>query len=205
MSRFFSTEELAALERAVKEAEAGTSGQIVLVVAERSSRYAWRRAVATFVVVVTLSILLYLGVPGLDAGLILVGQVVAAPLLWLLLGLRPLLLALVPDDVEQAAVDTRARVAFVDHRVFDTREHAGVLVFLSLLERRVQVLVDSEVPPALAKRCAEVIVDGMRAGRAAEAVREAILDLGQELRRLFPSTSARGDGLADEVRVERRR
>lgn len=186
-ARVFSDEDLAAIERTVQDAEARTASQIVVVVAERSSRYFAHRAVAAFSVVVALALLVYLLFPVVSPGLILTGEVLLAPLLWLLFGARPLLLALVPDDFEQAEVEARAKVAFVDHRVFDTEGHAGVLLYLSLFEHRVEVLADTGVPPRLVQRSAATVVDGMRAGRPAAAVCAAVEELGDELSRLFPT------------------
>ena len=205
LGRALSDPDRAAIERAVAEAEARTSAQIVVVVADRSSSYFAHRAVAAFASAVALSLLVYLLVPVVNAGLVLVGQLVMTPLLWLLFGARPLLLPIVPDDTEQDQVAERAKLAFVDHRVFDTQSHAGVLLFVSLLEHRVHVLADTEVPPHIAQRCAQTLLESMRQGALAAAIEKAIFELGSQLQERFPKAAPDGAGLPDEVRIERDR
>lgn len=94
---------------------------------------------------------------------------------------------LTPDEVLDAQVDLAARAAFLEHEVFATRDRTGVLLFLSLLEHRVVVLADSGVEavvePGEWQGIVDRVVAGIRAGRACDALVEAIGRCGDVLAR----------------------
>ncbi|MCH8123651.1 MAG: hypothetical protein IH853_11065 [Bacteroidetes bacterium] len=188
MPKIFSEKELAAVEAAVKEAEKLTSGEIVPFILKRSSSYpvaSWRGG-AIF------------GLGGLMAVLIL-GQLYAGwSLGWLftvggtgsaalvLAALGVLLVRSIPA-VERffagaasmtRAVRDRSMRAFVEEEVFDTRERTGILIFVSLFERRVEVVGDSginaRVDPDDWVHVVEDILMGVREGQMAEGFVKAI-------------------------------
>jgi len=94
---------------------------------------------------------------------------------------------LTSDDEIELRVERAARSAFLDHEVFATRDRSGVLLFLSLLERRVVVLgdvgVDAVVEPGEWAEIVAGIVAGIRAGRPADALIEAVERCGVLLER----------------------
>ena len=85
-------------------------------------------------------------------------------------------------EVRQRAVE-----AFVEHEVFATRERTGVLIFLSLFERRVVVLGDSginaRVKPGEWDGIVAGIVAGIKRGQPGQALVEAIGRCGELLQR----------------------
>jgi putative membrane protein len=207
LAAFFSESDLRRIDAAVRDAEARSRGEIVVVAAPASGDYpgaAWTGAC--------------LGALGSLLALVLVHWLgdfwgVGSPL-WTLLaaaggagggylaaaGSNSLKRLLVPDAVLERQVDLAARAAFLDHEVFATRDRSGVLLYLSLFEHRVEVLADSGVEAVveLGEWDAIVagIVRGIKEGRATDALLEAIGRCGEILDRR--GLERRGDD-ADEL------
>lgn len=92
---------------------------------------------------------------------------------------------LVPASVLDRRVEARAAEAFVAHEVFATRARSGILVLVARFEHRVVVLADSGVHGKVARErwneLAREIAAGMRSGRAADALRLAVVRCGELL------------------------
>ncbi len=212
----FSAADLDRIRRAVEEAEGRTAGEIVPYVVARSDEY--RQGIWTAAT---------LGALG--------GALLAAAALWALdlwgapgpvwTALPPALgaalgyfaafvsprlrRALVPDEVIELRTGRRASQAFLEEEVFSTRERTGILIFLSLLERRVVVLGDSginaRVEPGEWREIVDGIVAGIRRGEPAAALVEAISACGGLLERRGVERRADDrDELGDELRTRDR-
>lgn len=85
-------------------------------------------------------------------------------------------------------VASRAAQAFAMHRVWDTEDNTGVLIFLAWAEREVRILADrglaEKVSAAEWARWCEAISAGCRAGRPAPALVTTIRQIGERLRRM---------------------
>ena len=83
------------------------------------------------------------------------------------------------------AVRDRSVRAFVEEEVFNTRERTGILIFISLLERRVEVVGDSGinalVNPEDWAHVVEDILRGVRSGTMTDGIVKAIDRCGQLL------------------------
>lgn len=83
-------------------------------------------------------------------------------------------------------VRQRAEKAFLDEEVFDTRARTGILIFLSIAERRALILADSGinkvVPQATWQQLIDELVAGVARGEATEAVCRSIEHCGSVLR-----------------------
>lgn len=213
-SSLFSESDLRRIEEAVRDAEALSRGEIVTAAVPASGRYAgavWTgaclgslTALLALVVVHWLGDLWGLGSP-LWALLAAGGGAVAGYLA--VAASDALKRLLTSDEVMARQVDLAARAAFVDHEVFATRDRSGVLIFLSLLEHRVEVLADSgidaHVEPGEWDGIVAGIVRGIREGRAADALVEAVGRCGEILdRRGLERRAADVDDLADGLRWE---
>jgi putative membrane protein len=212
--RFFSQADLDAIQAAVREAEGRTSGEIVPYVVERSDEYpttAWKGAAlgALLGPMVALAIHRWTDVWGWPLGLWIA---LPAPLG----GAIGYLLALI-DSVRrwmagEHTLDARARrraaVAFLDQEVFRTRDRTGILLFVSLFERRVVLLADSGIHQKVEEGAWEAITSklaqGIRGGRPAPALIEAVRGCGELLERHGVERRAEDtDELSNELRRER--
>ncbi|MDX2438077.1 MAG: hypothetical protein QNL88_13630, partial [Acidobacteriota bacterium] len=75
--------------------------------------------------------------------------------------------------------------AFVEEEVFDTRDRTGILVFLSLCEHRAVILADAginrSVPDGTWQTLVDDLVAGIKAGRAADAMKKTVIRCGEVL------------------------
>lgn len=205
------------IETAVKIAEARTAGEIVIVVNERSHEYERWRALVTAVVTVLVAFAidhgwehlvawmpLVLGVLPYDASAWLIPfQLAIAAVVWWVTGRAWLLRLLVPVSVRAAAVRNRAKQAFLDHGVTETRDRGGVLIFLSELEHQVQILADRGIHERLGveawQRHVRTITRAIREDRAGDGIVAVVQEIGEELATAFPARDDDENELPDGV------
>jgi putative membrane protein len=173
------------LEAAIHEAERKTSGEIVPYIVGRSDAYAeapWRAGTLVAMLVLFLFSILDRTSPAwtkygiTEAGLFTVaGFLFGASLVLLFPALTRLV---VHHHTIDLRVNERARLAFLDGKIFQTRERTGVLIFLSLLEKRVVVLgdegINAKVKQAEWDAIVKTIVDGIKSKRPSEGLLRAI-------------------------------
>lgn len=139
---------------AVARAEGRTSGEIVPMVIRQSSSYPvalWKGACMMALLAVTVMLLLMQWYDGWGLGWLYTSWTVV--MITVVSGLVGAGLATIPDvkrlmvDEEERArlVHLRAMQAFVEEEVFDTRDRTGILLFVSLLEHRIEVMGDTGI------------------------------------------------------------
>jgi len=191
----FSESDRELIRDAVEAAERSTSGEIVPYVVNRCGGYeaaVWRGgglAALSGLAVALVFLRLYEGWGyawlhtywGPSAVSLLTGSVGAA------------LVALVPGLKRVLAGSTRltrnvhgrAVQAFVEEEVFKTRDRTGILLFLSLFERRIEVLGDEGINNAVSADdwvdVVQTIQQGIRSGRVTQGLVEAITKCGKLL------------------------
>jgi len=125
------------------------------------------------------------------------------PFHFLVTKVAPLKALLIVNRRRDEAVRERALTAFVERGLHRTRENTGVLFFLSLLERRVWVLADRGIYQKIGQETlnqfAKGVSQGVKQGRAYEALIEAIQAVGQLLSKHFPMKPGDIDELPDKV------
>jgi putative membrane protein len=81
-----------------------------------------------------------------------------------------------------------------------------VLFFISILERKVWVLADKgiyeKITQARLNDFAKAVSEGIRQGRAAEALAAAIREAGEHLREHFPILDGDTNELSDAIMIE---
>lgn len=194
LDRHLSDDDLERVRRAVEAAEERSAGEIVPYVVEASDDYeaaAWKGAALGALAGVLAAVLVhrlggYWGGGPLVWGLLPAAAGAAAGFLaaaWAL----PVRRWLVPAEERELRVERRAAEAFVEREVFATRDRTGILIFLSLFERRVVVMADSGIHARVERPVWEGLADdlaaGIKAGRAAEALVEAVGRCGEILER----------------------
>ncbi|NUO79672.1 hypothetical protein HUU05_06325 [candidate division KSB1 bacterium] len=189
LSRLFTSTDLERIAAAVKAAEGQTAGEIVPFVVASSDDYEaalWRGGFALSALVWSAIVLAYL----LTSVWLPFSLVQALLLLFLAQGLGMLLTMTLPSAKRffagaatlQRRVQQQALEAFLSEEVFRTREHTGILIFLSLFERRVVVLgdagINAKVAPTEWEEVVQTIVAGMRTGQPAEGLLVAVHKCG---------------------------
>lgn len=195
-----SWEDQQAVREAVARAEAKTAGEIMPVIARRSSIYPspeWRGGIIGGLIAAVLMALLW--VPGRLWGSI--GAIdLLIPLMVSALGfltgyfavnlIAPLERLLCTRDEINEAVSNAVFREFMLNNLSATRERSGVLVYISLFERRVQILADAgineKVEAGQWQSAVDGIVSGIRAGNMTAALCRAIDEIGDMLAVHFP-------------------
>jgi len=181
------------IDAAVRAAELGTSGEIVVQVVRRSDDFAvspWRLAVVAAALVFLAAGWL---VPHLSLlalfGLQAAAVVAAHAGCWIDAVRR---LCIREDELERAAA-RGALGAFREHVARRTEGRTGILIYVSLLEHRVVVLGDEAIDRALGpdetwQAIVDCVLTGVRAGHAAEGIVRAVERCGAMLAHPLPPT-----------------
>ena len=213
--RFFSEADLEAIRATVREAESRTSGEIVPYVVDRSDDYAsaaWKGAAlgALLGPLVALAIYRWTNVWGISLAywIALPGPVGGAAAYLVATFFPPVRRWLTGEHVLEARVHRRAASAFLEQEGFHTEKRTGILLFVSLFERRVVLLADSGIHQKVEEGQWESITRRLAAeirhGRPGPALVEAIRECGEVLARhhveLRPDDR---NELSDELRREK--
>ena len=181
--KFLSDEEREEIRRCVAAAEATTSGEIATMVVSRSDSYREAETLGAVLMAGTISLIC-------SVATLHVTIWTYIPLVFLLfLPARALVrkfpvlkLPFVGRRRIAEAVRERAIRAFFEKKLYKTRHETGILIFVSVLERKVWILADRGIDKKIARQewqeLARVVSTGIREGRPAEALCNAIARCG---------------------------
>ena len=108
----------------------------------------------------------------------------------------------IEDHIEDDVLDHAAFI-FEELDMHRTRDRNGVLIYLSVADRKVAVIGDSgineRVPPNFWHDVIGVLQLHLAAGRRVEGISEAVHMVGEKLRTFFPLRSDDRDELSNEI------
>lgn len=185
--------DLELIEAAVHEAEKGTAGEIVPYIVARSDPYEeapWKGAAWSLLVAVLVlgAMRAWSGGWGLSGSLWDSLLIAAAGAAGWLAGrfVPPLTRLLVGSHILDLRVRRRAAVAFVEAEVFRTVARTGILLLISVFERRVVILgdrgINERVEAERWREVVELVAQGLKSDRPADAIVRGIHALGELLR-----------------------
>ena len=198
------------IRQAVAAAEARTAGEIVPVVVERSYQYPLADVTGAAVMALPVAI----GLTGPLGGLLWLGR----QNMWVFIGvyalafvafhaivrhtawLKRLFIAKreIDEEVHEAAITT-----FFEQGLYRTRDETGVLIFISLFERKVWVLADRGINDRVENNQWDTIVagivDGIRSNSTGQAICDAVVKVGRLLESHFPVKDDDTNELADLI------
>jgi putative membrane protein len=193
-TKLFSSSDLERIATAVGDVERKISGEIVPYVVAESDRYPespWRcAAILGGAAVTNTGLLPFIAGTWPSFGISAVALVgLAAGFLGWIAGeyVTPIRRMMAGRGTMLRRSAARAAEAFVAEEIFATRERTGILIFLSVFERRVVVLGDAGINARVQGNewndMVAMVVDGVRAGRPAEGLTRAIAAAGELLLR----------------------
>ena len=95
----------------------------------------------------------------------------------------------------------RARGLFLEHKVWDTEDNGGVLVYVNLADRKVEIVADRGVDRCLTKTewhaVCKIITDGFAAGIFHDSVIAALVELNDRLQSALPAAGKSENILGD--------
>lgn len=202
--RLFTEEQKKKIVQAAREAEARTTGEIVVIVANTSGTYYDLKAASAMGLSAVMSLLVCVSVFHVSLWNLLILTAVFFPLAFLYFSrAQAVTLDLAPTRRIEGAVRNAALREFYEHGIYKTKGHTGVLFYISLLERRVFVLADKgiyeKIPQQVLDRYASEVATGIKAGRACEALIKAIAEIGELLAAHFPGLPDDSNELPDSV------
>jgi putative membrane protein len=205
-SKLFSDEDLKRVEASVKQAEADTSGEIVTITVRQSSGYRWVRLLYGFLGIALGSLVAYLLVSrgvwigmtetfALQAGGLVAGMGLS---FW-----TPAFRLLLPRAQVAERVHRESLANFTAAGLHETRDRTGILIYISELEHRVEILADKGIHKKVGQdywaEQVNQIVDGIKSGKAGDGLVNAITTMGTKLSEHFPRREDDTNELADGV------
>jgi len=212
----------ARVSAAVTAAEAGTDGEIVTILTPRSDEYrdtAWIwgigavlllgavAALAPWIVDAKLAWFIdpWGAAPtmGMRFLMLLAWQALVVVLIVLGFRWRPLRIALTPRATKWRRVARRATLCFKVAADQRTAQRVGILLYLSLDERRAEIIAEQAIHAAVAPdtwgEAMAALVDAVRDGRPADGMVDAIGRIGAILGEHFPKTADDVNELPDRL------
>ncbi len=204
------------IRQAVREAERKTSGEIALAATPESSDYSFFELFASVVLGAVFFALL---LPFHDAVTTLIDRrfwlvpdwyvpafygassFTVIAFVFMFANIPAIDRLVVPKAARRKAVYERALRHFVESGVYGTRDRTGILVFISLMEHEVRIIADSGINKKIGQdewdRIAGLVAHGVKTGKTAEALTDAVTECGTLLAKFFPAGNENPNELAD--------
>jgi putative membrane protein len=207
VERLFTEADAERIARAVRAAEQKTSGEIVPVVVDASDHYTHVNFIGATIGQILFVGVGYLFVPECALWQLFLFQAVGYVTGYLACRyVQAIKRLLISDATSEACVYERALRAFYQHELYRTRDRTGILVFVSLLERRVQILADSginaRVAPGTWDGVVGIIVESIRKGDLCQGLCDAVGRCGEILAQEFPRKADDTDELDNRLRLD---
>ena len=205
--KFFKREELERITKTIHEVESHTIGEVAVMVVDSSDDYIEAEILGGIFLASLLSLVMTtLNFHSSVWAYISLSFILFFPSKYLFEKIPLLKTAFMGVQRKETAVMQRAVRAFYEKGLYKTRKNTGVLFFMSLLERKVWVLADKgiyeKIQQETLNRYSKMVSQGIKDGRACDALCDAIKESGELLAKHFPITPDDTDELSDEVMTE---
>ncbi len=218
-----SPQDRAELNSAIQAAEAGTSAEIVCVLAAESSDYRETPlAIAALAALLLPALFVIFGLGPwsevhwraahidaaearavASAATLLAAQGLCFAAAWAIASLAPVRRALTPGSLKRLRVRQRALEQFITKNIHRTRERTGVLLYVSLGERMAELMADERVSAALAPEAwnapMRALVEALHKGELKSGLIGAISACGALLAAHAPAGGENPNELPDAV------
>lgn len=207
---FFSTEEQKRICDTVHNAELKTSGELVPMIVSQSHSYPMAAVRGGALVALITALLLTSSIADmfwLEPGNLWVFLALFFPLFcvthFIINRIYVLKRLFLFNDEMDAEVQNTALTSFFTERLYKTRDENGILIFISLLERRAWVLADSgineRIPQEQWQEAVSIITQGIREKKQCDALCQAIEIIGDILEKEFPVRKDDTNELSDLI------
>ena len=199
-SKFLTEQDKHAVQACVADVEKSTSGEIVPMVVSSSYHYPMSNMIGALIIALLISICVALvysirkswgGVTAMDIWLFPAVFAVAFLLFHELVkrvpGLKRIFITKseIAEEVEEAALSS-----FYRNGLNDTRDRTGILIFISVFERKAYILADeginAKVDKSVWQEVVDMVVKGIKQHKQAEGICKAVRRCGELIREHFP-------------------
>jgi putative membrane protein len=204
--KFFTEEEKVRIREAVIRAEAKTAGEIVPMLVTSSARYTEFELFGTVVGLFVGMIAEWIWSDPWGLHFFNLWPVIGATAGFLICRLPQIKRLVASKNRIADAVHTLALASFTEHGLHYTRDHTGILILVSLLEHRVEVLADrginAKVEAGTWQEIVHVLTEGLKSKQACDAYCRAIERCGEILAAHFPRQPDDKDELPNRLVTE---
>jgi putative membrane protein len=216
----FSNEEKEKIKASVKEAESKTSGEIATGFIKESDNYAvYELTFAVFIGLVYFIVITFFA-NSIEETIKRMFWEYSSHYLLMFYGFSTFLVIavvyllanipfidrlIVPKSVMQKKVNQRAVRHFLESGVYSTKDRTGILIFISYLERRVELLADKGISEKVPREKWDAVVghiiDGIKSNQLVKHLSESIRECGNLLAEQFPIQPDDVNELKDDIRI----
>ncbi|MEN8152412.1 MAG: TPM domain-containing protein [Acidobacteriota bacterium] len=218
----FSKEDLRKISNSVKEAESTTSGEIKVAFIKESYDYAKYEVIFALFTGIIYLITIFLFQNQVETIIRNMSWDYSPFYLTVFFGISPFVVMtifylvanipfvdrlIIPGRIQRKKVNERAVRYFIESGVHTTRDRTGILIFLSFLEKRVELLADSginaRIPQEKWDGIVSHIIEGISSGNTVENLTESVLECGKLLSESenFPIKPDDTNELKDDVSI----
>ncbi|MCV0351058.1 MAG: TPM domain-containing protein [Nitratireductor sp.] len=206
--RTLTDEEHARIAKAIRDAERSTAGEIYCVLARSSDPYLYPAGLIVALAILILGPFLALALrhwwisvdPVVFAAAQLAAFAAAGALLIAFPGLR---VALVPRALKYRRAHEKAQNQFFAHNIHVTEGRTGVLIFVSLAERYVEIVADREIDACVEQRVwnegVAMMLEHARRGTLGDGFVETVGYAGEVLAQHFPAGRLNPNEIEDRL------
>jgi putative membrane protein len=206
------------ISEAVQQAESRTSGEIATAIIGQSYDYAIYELLSALltgliysVVILSFSAEIQAWLQGLVwnyniyllTGFYIFSTFFVILLVYLLTNIPAIDRLIVPKRIQETWVKRRAGQHFWESGVAHTKDGTGILIFISVLEHRVELLADSgiaaKVEPERWQKIVNEVIEGIKQKNLAAKLCEAVHDCGDLLAKDFPRLQNDQNELSDNI------
>lgn len=200
----FTSDEQKKIEEAVSKAEKTTSGEIAIMILDESDSYIETAIFGAIMLSGLISLFVPFFLKQYEIWFYLPAVLILYPLFYFLMNRVTVLKRLfTPDDRINSAVQRRALSAFYEKGLYKTKDETGILIFLSLFERKVWILgdkgINAKIPANFWNDISREIAKGMFEKNHSDAMVSAIGKCGAELTKHFPIKPGDKNELSNKV------
>ena len=192
----------AQIRDAIRAAEVTTAGEIYVVVANEAAEFRSIPVLWAAIIALIVPWPLYL-LTDLASGIILLLQVLTFVVVATVASHNSIRHLLVPPSIAAAAARKAAQAQFMAHGVHLTAERTGILIYVALADRRVEIVADDGINRKVAQseldHLAENVVAAARSATLAQGLVTAVNNAGTLLSTHFPPTATNPNELPDRV------
>lgn len=180
------------IKKTVQEAEKQSGGEIVTYITQKSDDYNyiyWAAGFLSAFLIIIIFIFLYNFYHFITSNILYFsGIIFLLPLLiiGLLYSIKSLRLLLIDKDRLDYYVNLKAKEAFLEQEIFKTEDRTGVLIYISIFEKRVVVLGDSGINKKVKKEkwdtVIKTIINGIKNNSLESGITNGILLCGKILK-----------------------
>ena len=191
------------IDRAIREAESRTAGEIVTIIAREADDYLFLPLLWSAGIALLIPLPLVLFDLPLSALQIYEIQIAVFLALGILSRWRPIKMRLVPRMVKRQRAGRLARAQFLEQGLHHTEGRSGIMIFVSAAERYVEIMADQgindRVPPGSWDGIVRDFVAKVRADRTGDAFVSAVQQCGALLAEHFPAAPRNPDELPNHL------